>query len=179
MLARSFKHLAKTFGRQMFSTTATATAQPWKTMEFYYNYNFTDKMEFIDHKKRFPLFRVMDLDGKVLAPEYETLDKEFLLSALETMVTCREMDTVYNNAQRQNRITFYMTGTYEEAANIGAISAVKPEDALFYQYREFPMLMRRGLFSGVPFFSHDNRIKNQTAATSHHHGIPEQPQGQP
>ena len=144
MLARSFKQIAKTVGTRASSFTAS-TAQPWKNMEFYYNYNFSDKMQFIDHKVRFPLFRVMDLEGKILAPEYDNIDKEFLLSAFDTMVTCREMDVVYNNAQRQNRITFYMTGTYEEAANVGAISGIKDSDALFFQYREFPMLMRRGI----------------------------------
>ncbi len=146
MLARSLKNFTKILSNRAFTTgTATATAQPWKTMEHYYNYNFTEQMQFIDHKMRFPLFRVMDLEGKILAPEYENLSKDFLLSAMETMVTCREMDIVYNNAQRQNRITFYMTGTYEEAANVGAISGIENHDALFFQYREFPMLLRRGV----------------------------------
>ena len=139
MLTRCMRQMAKSVSSRAASTC------PWKTMEYYYNYDFNTKMEFIDHKIRFPLFRVLDAQGKLLAPEYDTLDKEFLRSALETMVTSREMDVVYNNAQRQNRITFYMTGTYEEATNVGAISAVKPSDALFFQYREFPMLMRRGL----------------------------------
>lgn len=141
MLARTFKQAIRMVGVRAESTTA----QPWKNMDFYYNYQFSDKMQFIDHKIRFPLFRVLDKEGKVLAPEFETLDKDFLMKALGIMVTCREMDTVYNNAQRQNRITFYMTGTYEEAANLGAISAIKPTDALFTQYREFPMFMYRGL----------------------------------
>jgi 2-oxoisovalerate dehydrogenase E1 component alpha subunit len=114
-------------------------------MDNYYHYNYSNKLEFIDHTVRFPLFRVMDLEGKILAPEYETLSKEHLLKAFNIMCTTRQMDVIYNNAQRQNRITFYMTGTYEEAANLGAISAVKDTDALFFQYREFPMLLWRGV----------------------------------
>eukprot|EP01022_Parablepharisma_sp_SALTPOND_P018755 TRINITY_DN310_c0_g3_i1.p3 TRINITY_DN310_c0_g3~~TRINITY_DN310_c0_g3_i1.p3 ORF type:complete len:467 (-),score=65.16 TRINITY_DN310_c0_g3_i1:19066-20466(-) len=141
MLCRSFRLLSKSVGLRAASTTAC----PWKMMDYYYNYDFAKKMEFIDHKMRFPLFRVLDTQGNVLAPEYEINDKDMLMKALETMVTAREMDVVYNNAQRQNRITFYMTGTYEEAANVGAISALKPQDALFLQYREFPMLMWRGI----------------------------------
>jgi len=139
MLARCLKQATRLIASRAVSSC------PWKNSEYYYNYDFSNKMEYIDHTVRFPLFRVMDLEGKVLAPEYDTLDKTFLLSALETMVTSREMDVVYNNAQRQNRITFYMTGTYEEAANVGAICAVKDTDALFFQYREYPMMMRRGL----------------------------------
>ena len=119
MLTRCIRQLGKAPGIRSVASC------PWKTMENYYNYDFTNKMSFIDHKVRFPLFRVLDKEGKVLAPEYDTLDKDFLLSSLETMVVCREMDVVYNNAQRQSRITFYMTGTYEEAANLGAVSALK------------------------------------------------------
>ncbi len=139
MLARSVRQLSKIAGVRRFANC------PWKMMDYYYNYDFTNKMEMIDHKMRFPLFRAMDLEGNVLAPEYEINDKEYLTKVLELMVTCREMDTVYNNAQRQNRVTFYMTGTYEEAANLGCITAVKPQDALFLQYREFPMIMWRGI----------------------------------
>ncbi len=141
MLSRSIRAVAKTVGLR---TVATAP-QPWKMMDYYYNYDFANKMEFIDHKMRFPLFRVLDLQGNILDPKFEINDKEMLMKALEVMVTAREMDVVYNNAQRQNRITFYMTGTYEEAANVGAVSALKPDDALFLQYREFPMLMWRGV----------------------------------
>ena len=125
MLSRALKHSTRLLSCRAFSTN-----QPWKAMENYYNYDFTKKMEFIDHKVRFPLFRVMDLDGKILNPEYENLDKDFLLSALDTMASSRQMDVVYNNAQRQNRITFYMTGTMEEGANVGAVTGIKDSDIL-------------------------------------------------
>lgn len=140
MLSRSLRS-----ARGLLKCRTFATSQPWKNNDYYYHYDYHNKMEFIDHKVRFPVFRVMDLEGKILAPEYENLSKEYLLKAFEIMCTSRQMDVVYNNAQRQNRITFYMTGTYEEAANVGAASAVKDTDALFLQYREFPMLMWRGV----------------------------------
>eukprot|EP00826_Nyctotherus_ovalis_P028341 TRINITY_DN223_c0_g1_i3.p1 TRINITY_DN223_c0_g1~~TRINITY_DN223_c0_g1_i3.p1 ORF type:complete len:423 (+),score=142.26 TRINITY_DN223_c0_g1_i3:218-1486(+) len=140
MLSRSLKSASRLLGAR-----ALSTSQPWKNMDYYYHYDYHNKMEFIDHKVRFPVFRVMDLEGKILAPEFENLSQDYLQKALEIMATSRQMDVVYNNAQRQNRITFYMTGTYEEAANVGAISAIKDTDALFMQYREFPMLMWRGV----------------------------------
>jgi len=139
MLARCSRLVSKAAGLRMVSTC------PWKMMDYYYNYDFSNKMDFIDYKKRYPLFRVLDKEGNLISPQYDTLDKDYLMRAFELMVTAREMDVVFNNAQRQNRITFYMTGTYEEAANVGAISALKPDDALFLQYREFPMLMWRGI----------------------------------
>jgi len=140
MLSRSLRNAPGLLKFRAFST-----ATPWKNMDNYYNYDFSNKMKFIDHTVRFPLFRVMDLDGKIIAPEYETLTKEHLLKAFDIMCTARQMDLVYNNAQRQNRITFYMTGTYEEAANVGVASGIKEHDALFLQYREFPLLMWRGV----------------------------------
>jgi 2-oxoisovalerate dehydrogenase E1 component alpha subunit len=138
MIAKCLQSATKRFGARCMANV------PWKMNDYYYNYQFTEKLNFIDHTVRFPLFRVMDLEGKIISPEYETLDKEFLLKSLGIMVEAREMDAVYNNAQRQNRITFYMTGTYEEGANVAAASAIKDTDALFLQYREFPMLMKRG-----------------------------------
>jgi len=139
MLTRSLRGLTKTIGQRTLHNV------PWKMTDYYYNYDFSNSMQFIDYKKRYPLFRVLDVQGKTINKEFEIMDKDMLMKALEIMVTAREMDVVYNNAQRQNRITFYMTGTYEEAANVGCISALKPEDALFLQYREFPMIMWRGI----------------------------------
>ena len=137
MLARCLRQTAVRMG------VRTVTNCPWKAKE-YYKCDYTSKMEFIDHTVRHPLFRVLDLDGKVLAPEYDTLGKDELLKALNVMASSREMDHVYNTAQRQNRISFYMTCIYEEAANVAPLLALKPDDGLFLQYREFPMLMMRG-----------------------------------
>ena len=121
-----------------------AATCPWKNMDNYYNYEFTSKPKFIEQTERHPLFRVIDLEGNVIAPEYELLDKDFLTKALETMIFSREMDEVYNNAQRQNRITFYMKTTYQEAESIGVVSGIEPQDTLFLQYRDFLLHMHRG-----------------------------------
>lgn len=124
---------------------AASTAQTWKNLDFYYKYDYTNKMAWIDHKVRFPLFRVIDLEGKLLAPQYDTFTKDELFSIVDQMIKSRQMDIVYNNAQRQNRISFYMQGILEEAANLGCVTAIKPTDGLFLQYREFPMIMNRGI----------------------------------
>lgn len=113
-------------------------------IEKYYKKEFTNQLEFTVQKKPYPLFRVMDLEGKIINPEYENIDKEICLNILEKMLQNREMDVVYQNAQRQNRITFYMTSKLEEAAIFGTGVAIKPDDSLFFQYREFPLLFLRG-----------------------------------
>lgn len=60
------------------------------------------------------------------------------------MVTMNEADTIFLQAQRQSRISFYMTQTGEEASGIGSASALKFEDLLFPQYREAGAFLYRG-----------------------------------
>jgi len=67
-----------------------------------------------------------------------------LLRAYRNMVRLREMDGILLNAQRQGRISFYMTCTGEEAIHFGAASALDLADTVFAQYREAGLLMWRG-----------------------------------
>ena len=46
------------------------------------------------------------------------------------------MDLILNDAQRQGRISFYMTSYGEEATHFGPAAALKNEDLIFGQYRE-------------------------------------------
>ena len=70
--------------------------------------------------------------------------KNTLLRAYTQMVRLREMDTILQNAQRQGRISFYMTCRGEEAIHIGAASALERTDTVLAQYREAGILMWRG-----------------------------------
>eukprot|EP00624_Nannochloropsis_granulata_P004067 evm.model.NODE_30405_length_21186_cov_23.722647.6 len=54
------------------------------------------------------------------------------------------MDTIFYNAQRQGRISFYMTSTGEEATHVGSAAALIPTDPVLAQYREGGVLMWRG-----------------------------------
>lgn len=60
------------------------------------------------------------------------------------MVTINEADQVFNSAQRQSRISFYMTQNGEEAVNIGSCAALSDDDLLFPQYRESGAFLWRG-----------------------------------
>ena len=55
-----------------------------------------------------------------------------------------EMDNILNDAQRQGRITFYLTHYGEEAAQIGSIAACRENDLVYAQYREAGVLLYRG-----------------------------------
>jgi len=67
-----------------------------------------------------------------------------LLRAQRQMIRLRQMDNILQNAQRQGRISFYMTCRGEEAIHIGSASALKQQDVILAQYREHGLLMWRG-----------------------------------
>jgi len=77
-------------------------------------------------------------------PYPDTESNHTLERAYTQMVRLREMDKILQNAQRQGRISFYMTCTGEEAIHIGAASALTLEDTVLAQYREAGLLMWRG-----------------------------------
>lgn len=54
----------------------------------------------------------------------------------QSMVFVSVMDTILNDAQSQGRITFYLTNHGEEAAQVGSVAALNPEDLIWGQYRE-------------------------------------------
>lgn len=48
------------------------------------------------------------------------------------------------DAQRQGRLSFYMTGQGEEGTCVGSASALEKGDVIFTQYREAGVLFQRG-----------------------------------
>lgn len=49
------------------------------------------------------------------------------------MITLQIMDTIFYEAQRQGRISFYLTSTGEEAINVASAAALSNEDVVFPQ----------------------------------------------
>lgn len=49
------------------------------------------------------------------------------------MVTLRSMDTIFYEAQRQGRISFYVTAIGEEAINVASAAALSMDDVVFPQ----------------------------------------------
>jgi len=74
----------------------------------------------------------------------DTRSSNTLLRAHRQMIRLRKMDTILHNAQRQGRISFYMTHHGEEAIHTGSASALGADDHVFAQYREAGVLMWRG-----------------------------------
>ncbi|PIN12544.1 Branched chain alpha-keto acid dehydrogenase complex, alpha subunit [Handroanthus impetiginosus] len=108
---------------------------------------FTPQMKFISEStdKRIPCYRVLDDDGySIPGSIFEQVDKETAVKMYKSMVTLQIMDTIFHEAQRQGRISFYLTSTGEEAINIATAAALTPDDIILPQYREPGILLWRG-----------------------------------
>ena len=72
------------------------------------------------------------------------VDTDEVLHWYRTMALLNQMDTLLYNAQRQGRISFYMTSYGEEATHLGSASVLEEDDIIYAQYRETGVLLYRG-----------------------------------
>lgn len=61
------------------------------------------------------------------------MDKDIAVKMHRDMVTLQTMDTIFYEAQRQGRISFYVTANGEEAINIASAAALSMDDLVFPQ----------------------------------------------
>jgi 2-oxoisovalerate dehydrogenase E1 component alpha subunit len=141
MLARSLLRARPLFNSQ---SARSFGAMDQLNMELF-EHKFTSEMEFRSSFDKMKCFRVMDQNGEIITKGYDNLIPEAeLLKMYDAMVTINEADQVYNAAQRQSRISFYMTQLGEEASGIGTAAALKDHDLIFPQYREAGAFLWRG-----------------------------------
>lgn len=102
---------------------------------------FSSEFKFIQNAEPIPAYRVMDQSGKVLDESQEPdVSKEVAVDIYQKMVTLNIMDNILYEAQRQGRISFYMTH-YGEEAFMGSAAALTPDDVVFGQVRTALILM--------------------------------------
>lgn len=101
------------------------------------------------------LGRLIDRDS----PFVPALSREVALGCMHTMIQVSEFDKVFNDAQRQGRISFYMTSRGEEACSVASALALNATDWILPQYRELGALFWRGLS-----FEH---VANQLCGNAH------------
>ena len=73
------------------------------------------------------------------------LSPEELLESYQTMLLSRATDDRCLSLQRQGRIGFYVPTSGQEAAQVGATHALRPEDWIFPAYRELGVALTRGV----------------------------------
>ncbi|KAI9298817.1 2-oxoisovalerate dehydrogenase subunit alpha mitochondrial precursor [Neoconidiobolus thromboides FSU 785] len=108
------------------------------------NSHFSSQLNFININEPIPTYRVMNERGEIVDNMKEPeISKELAIKMYEHMITLNLMDTILYDAQRQGRISFYMTAFGEEA-QIGSAAALTLDDVIFGQYREAGVLIHRG-----------------------------------
>jgi hypothetical protein len=92
-----------------------------------------------------PAFRIMNEAGEIIPGAVDPeIGRDQCLQIYSSMIRQQTMDNVFYDAQRQGRISFYMTSWGEEGTHLGTALALKPDDEVFAQYREAGVLMWRG-----------------------------------
>lgn len=92
-----------------------------------------------------PTLRILREDGTLYpGASIPELDQTLALKIYDTFLFIRALDERMLASQRQGRISFYMTETGEEAADIGSAAALADDDMIMAQYREQGALAFRG-----------------------------------
>lgn len=117
------------------------------------NAKFTSEFFFQNATRRdgepHAIYHIMDNDGNIVNEKgfeqvQQLLSNDTVLEMYKTMIKLETMDDILYNAQRQGRVSFYMTNFGEEAIQVGSAAALTETDEIFAQYRETGVLMYRG-----------------------------------
>ncbi len=91
-------------------------------------------------------FQIIDSEGNVVNPKYEpNIDEKTLLHMYRTMSLARIADIKALQYQRQGRMLTYAPVQGQEAAQVGAMAALAPQDWLSPAFREFAAMLYRGV----------------------------------
>jgi len=108
--------------------------------------NETHQLGFITSDNlRIPTLKILQANGVEFEDAMAVhLNKDTALHSYKTMQYIRILDERMVAAQRQGRLSFYITCTGEEAAVVGSAAALQPTDMIMGQYREQSALRYRG-----------------------------------
>lgn len=105
---------------------------------------YTSRLEpLMPTPKSIPIYQLLKPDGTLTTLSYNP-DNKLAVKLFDAMVRWSVFDQVMNEAQRQGRISFYLTSDGEEAISFGSAAALQPNDMVFAQYREGGVLNWRG-----------------------------------
>ncbi|XP_027180188.1 2-oxoisovalerate dehydrogenase subunit alpha 2, mitochondrial-like [Coffea eugenioides] len=110
------------------------------------NVKFTSELDFLPEglEERVHCYRILDENGELTSSNFVQISDELAVRMYTYMAMLQTMDTIFYEAQRQGRISFYVTAIGEEAINIASAAALQLDDPVFPQYRESGVLLWRG-----------------------------------
>eukprot|EP00922_Rhytidocystis_sp_ex-Travisia-forbesii_P064206 GHVS01095442.1.p1 GENE.GHVS01095442.1~~GHVS01095442.1.p1 ORF type:complete len:469 (+),score=78.68 GHVS01095442.1:183-1589(+) len=106
--------------------------------------SFVNTVEFKNTYDGIPILRQLLYTSELVPGVELPFDIEQALAMMKTMARVTVYDRILYDIQRQGRISFYMTNSGEEAAQVGTGAALRNCDILFAQYRELGVLLWRG-----------------------------------
>ena len=94
----------------------------------------------------FPVYQVLDQNGKVVNPDLvPDLSDEQLVELMTSMVWSRVLDQRSTALNRQGRLGFFAPTAGQEASQLASAFAFEKEDVLLPGYRDVPQLVKHGL----------------------------------
>lgn len=116
--------------------SATEASKEWAGSKWASEDKFTRDMTFVQNMEPLKAYRVMDHTGTILDKHHEPqVSEEFAVNLYKKMAQLHTMDGILYEAQRQGRISFYMTH-YGEEATMGTAAALNDEDMIFGQVKK-------------------------------------------
>ena len=83
-----------------------------------------------------PAYRILNNDGTLREGASDpNLPKDVVINMYTVMARLAIMDKVFYDAQRQGRISFYMTSGGEGAIHVGSAAGIDDSDMIYAQYR--------------------------------------------
>ncbi|CAI8598886.1 unnamed protein product [Vicia faba] len=141
-------HLTNSHPRRFNCTTANNPSIHDQVIDFPGgNVKFIPHMRFLSEstENRVPCYRVLNNNGdQISGTQSVQVSEDVAVKMYNDMVALQTMDTIFYEAQRQGRISFYLTTSGEEAINIASAAALSMDDVIFPQYREQGVLLWRG-----------------------------------
>ncbi|XP_057795617.1 2-oxoisovalerate dehydrogenase subunit alpha 2, mitochondrial-like isoform X2 [Salvia miltiorrhiza] len=117
-------------------------------------------------ENRVACYRVLDDHGYPIAgTTFDQVDEETAVRMYKSMASLEIMDSIFYEAQRQGRVSFYLTSTGEEGISVATAAALSPHDIILPQYREAGILLWRGFtiqdFANQCFGNEDDHGKGR------------------
>ena len=98
-----------------------------------------------DFSAEFPLFQILDKNGKANEKLMPKLSKQEMLKMYELMVLARVFDETAYAMQREGRMLTFAPLKGQEASQIGSAMALQKDDWMFPSFRENAAYMVRGM----------------------------------
>ncbi|KAG1651395.1 hypothetical protein FOA52_008452 [Chlamydomonas sp. UWO 241] len=116
-------------------TSETVIELPGGNVRLTPELSFVGGFEDLTEATRRPIYRTLNAAGREIpgAVLPHPLGKEDAVKMYSTMARLQTMDTMFYDAQRQGRFSFYLTSQGEEATAVAAAAALEPEDEVFAQ----------------------------------------------